>query len=227
MKKNHLVSATLAAVLFFVSCTSTSTVFLDENYTKNSIDSEYVLLPINKDWIPEAVISSFSNEEELNFRLALEAAFKSNFENPVYTFDQELELSASDFERVSLEAENLTIEVVLPPDNLLDIIPERYVYFFEDYGFRIAEKATTGSSYVGNESQVYTVLLFQTEFYLLDTETREIISWGLVADETQIVDVPEYNHYFRVINKVTKKIAEKSPLTPLDTRSSGGVPSRE
>lgn len=203
----------LVVVAFFaVSCSSNNTIYLSDEYQKNSINSSFALLPLKNVWVPDAVIAPLNGTSKEYLYLALESSFRSTTTSQVDIIDREIEFPAGSFTRKKLDSDNLSIEVSLPPDELLNLFPERYVYFFEGYGFRVMEKSTPGSSYAGNEASVFKVLFFETEFYLFDKETKEIISWGQVGDQVQIVDSPEYNHYLELMDKVSRKIVSRSPF---------------
>lgn len=210
----YITQVVLLFVLIFsqFSCSSTSTIYLDEGYQKNSLNSSFVVVPLKKDWVADAVVSPISGTVKDYLYIGLESSFRSSTANSVEIIDRDIEYPMSSFERRKLESGKMTLDVSLPPDSLLNSFPERYAYFFEGYGFRVMENNTNGSSYAGNESTIDRVLVFKTEFYLLDKTTKEIISWGVVADQTQIVDKPEFNHYLEVLTKVSKKIVSKGPF---------------
>lgn len=210
----QITQAVLLVALIFsqFACSSTGSIYLDEGYQKNSLNNSFVVVPLKKDWVADAVVSPLSGTAKDYLYIALESSFKSSTANSVEIIDRDLEFPNGSFERKKLESGKMVLDVNLPPDSLLNSFPERYAYFFEGYGFRIMENNTTGSSYAGNESTIDRVLVFKTEFYLLDKTTNEIISWGVVADQAQIVDKPEFNHYLEVITKVSKKIVSKGPF---------------
>ncbi|RNC83275.1 MAG: hypothetical protein ED557_11290 [Balneola sp.] len=211
MRKNYL-SLSLGVLVFAIACAPTKTIYLDENYEKNSITSSFAVVPIQKEWVPDAVITPLTGTTKEYLYLALESGFSKSTLSPVEIFNEDVEFPVTAFERKMLDAENLSIEITLPPDSLLNSFPERYVYFLEGYGFRVAEQQTTGSSYAGNEASSYRVLMFQTEFYLYDKTTKEIISWGLVGDQAPIASDPEYNHYLDIMTRVSHKIVKESPF---------------
>lgn len=211
--KFRLQALLIAVIAFsFYSCSSTSSIYLKEDIQKHSLNNSFAVIPMSNDWIPDAVISPMTRSTRNYLNMALASAFQTATSNSVEVIDNDIELPEGSFVRTQLVNEEMTLDVSLPPDSLLNSFPERYVYFFEGYGFRIAEKTVTGSSYAGNEPETYSVLIFQTEFYLFDKSNKEIISWGVVGDETEIVNTPEYNHYLDVMNKISRKIISNSPF---------------
>jgi hypothetical protein len=213
MRRIYTITLLLIVAGILFSCSSTSSVYLKEDIKKHSLDSSFALIPMKNEWVPDAVIAPLTGSSKEYLYIALESAFRTSTKNNIEVINKEIEFPEGSFKRTSLSNETMSIDISLPPESLLNSFPERYVYFFEGYGFRIAERTLTGSSYAGNEASTYPVLLFQTEFYLLDKETNEIISWGVVADEAEIVESPQYSHYLEVVSKVSKRILENSPFS--------------
>lgn len=212
MRNGILFTILAALVLSHIACTPSRTIFLNEGYEKNSINSSFVVIPMKKEWAPDAVISPLSSDAKEYLYSALKATFSMNTNTSVNVIDNDTYYSYESFERKKIASDELSLEIILPPDSLLNSFPERYVYIFEGYGFREVEKTVSGSSYAGNETLTYSALLFQTEFYLLDKETKEIISWGTIGEETSFENEPQYNHYYEILSKVSKKIVSEGPF---------------
>lgn len=210
--RNKYLSLCLGVLIFGIACAPTKTIYLDESYEKNSLTSSFAVVPLQKEWVPDAVITPLTRTTKEYLYLALESGFSKSTLSPVDVFDEEVQFPMNAFERKMLDAKDLSIEITLPPDSLLNSFPERYVFFLEGYGFRVAQQQTAGSSYAGNEASSYRVLMFQTEFYLYDKTTKEIISWGIVGDQAPIAKDPEYNHYLDIMTRVSHKIVKESPF---------------
>lgn len=205
----------LTLSLSFLACSSTSDIYLDQEYRKGSLNNDFVVLPLKSSWVPDATTSNIGGQEEEYFYSSLQPSFSLNTPNKVEIINSDSELESPTFKRTTLKNEKVSIRVNLPPEELLNSFEEQYVYFFESYGFKVNEAQSGGTSYAGHEEiTVSYSLYFETEFFLLDKKTRKVISWGKIADKTSIENKkPIYNDYVNLISKVSNRILKEGPFT--------------
>jgi len=201
-----------SAILFTAGCSTSKNIYLKEDVQKNSLNSSFSVLALLPEWTADATIGKVTPTQVNYLNLAMESSFRKATVNYVTVLNDELETPTEEFERRSFTNGELKADLNILPGSLINQVSDRYVYVMESYGFRIAEKQSAGSSYAGEEPQTYRVLVYQTEFYLYDKLNEEVISWGVAADEAQIVDSPEYTHYLEAVQKVANTIIKNSPF---------------
>lgn len=211
----RLLKISALVVLFvttFIACSATSNIHLDENYPKNQSTDTFAVLPFNQNWFPGAATKDMYGQEIDFFYQALDPSFSSSTSNKVQIIRSELPLAANSFKQTKLTTEKESLEVTLPPDSLLSSISERYIYFFEDYGFKMLQKPGERVSFAYLESESKLALQFETKFYLYDKNTSKIISWGKVSDNSELDGRPKFLDYLSVLTKVSQQILIDSPF---------------
>ncbi len=209
---NKIISGVFLLFIAVAACSTSRSFYLDEEYDKNVLSSPFVVLPFKQNWTPTATLTGIYGKESNYFYLGLDPSFTSNTPNDVKIINSDLESDKISFTPTILETENMSMNVSLPSDELLNSFSERYVYFFENYGFRIMEKKSGDISYAGLEANVYKVLYFKTKFFLLDKSNKKIVSWGEVADQVRIADKPEFPDYLELLTKISNTILQDGPF---------------
>lgn len=120
--------------------------------------------------------------------------------------------SASDFTTTKLPYNKSELEVTIPSDSVISTIPNRYIFFMEDYLFSYRTTMTGGDGYAGHETKPMKVLEFSCKFYLWDKDQGKAISWGELEEEKIIDNVPTKEDYRDVIDKFTNRILSESPI---------------
>jgi hypothetical protein len=202
----------MSAVLFTAGCSGSKNVYLKEGLQRNSLTNSFSVIALQPEWTPDATIGKVTPTQVNYHNLALESSFRKATINYVSVLNDELEAPAEELERKSFSKDELRVDLNILPESLQEQASDRYIYVLESYGFRVAEKQSAGSSYAGEEPQTYRVLVYQTEFYLYDKVNNEVVSWGVAADEAQIVDTPEYTHYLEAVQKVANTIIKSGPF---------------
>ncbi len=212
MSTKRTISISLVLFFIFTSCAPRQSVHLNSNIEKNSSTSSFSVIPFNQDWTPDATQKRMYSQEIDLFFQALSPSFSSNTPNKVTVIQSELELEESNFKKETLAQDNLKLDINLPSDTLLMQSDDRYVYFLEGYKFQLIKKAGDRVSFAYQESEPTLALQFETEFFLYDKAKSEIIGWGKVTDESDILGRPGFIDYLNVLTKVSNKMLEQSPF---------------
>lgn len=199
-------------MLGFIGCSSSKNVYLKDGLQRNSLTNSFSVIALQPAWTADATIGKVTPTQLDYHNLALESSFRKATINYVTVLNDELVAPSENFERKRFTKGELSADLNILPESLLDQVGDRYIYVLESYGFRVANKTSAGSSYAGQEPETYSVLVYQTEFYLYDKLNNEVISWGVAADEAQIVDSPEYTHYLETVQKVSNTIIKSGPF---------------
>ncbi len=207
-------SIIIITAFVITNCSSTKDIYLDQEYQKSSLNSEFVVIPLKSSWLMEGSKYRINPSEEDYFYRGLERSFNNNAASDVKFIEPDFELERNKFELKKLTSKNVNINANLPPKELLDSFPERYVYFFESFGFNITQKNVAASSYAGQEKEVIVKrrLNFNTEFFLLDKQTEKIISWGKIDESKSIGEKPKFEDYQDLIDAASKQIINEGPF---------------
>lgn len=212
MSKKSIIPFIIAICIFLTSCTPKQPLFLSQDIEKNRSASSFAVIPFNQDWVPDATTKKMYSQEIDLFFQALPPSFSSNTPNRVNVIKSDLELSEESFKKTTLSNESRKIDIHISSDTLLKETDERYIYFLEGYKFQLVKKAGDRVSYAYQQSESKLALQFETEYFLFDKSKSEIIAWGKISDESEVVGRPGFIDYLTVLTKVSRQMIEKSPF---------------
>lgn len=196
-----------------IGCSPKSSIYLNDNFEKNRSSNSFSVLPLNQNWTPDASLKTMYTQELDYFYQALGPAFSSNTPNRIDIIKSDLDLSTEDFEKKTLGSkETNTLEVNYPSEELTNTSEDRFIYFLEGYKFQLIQKAGDRVSFAYLEQEKKLALQFESEFFLFDKNTSEIISWGTVKEETDVFGQPKFVDYLSVLTKASKNMLSESPF---------------
>ncbi len=209
MRRNYYY---LTIILFLISCSTSSSIYLEDGISKNSINDPFYVIPIDNRWVAEELGPNLPSSLDRVFYENLDYAISSATPVPFERISHE-ELSAEgNFKLSKLPVSSGSLEVYMASEELLNKLTNRYVIFLENYSFQSRINSNSGGSYAGHETENTRNLKFISEFYIWDNKSKKAISWGKVEESSTLREIPNENDYSDLMKKAAMKLLKESPI---------------
>lgn len=206
-------------LIFFVSCASSSTQHLSEEYNKPLSYSSVAILPIQADtffeYFPNYAFGKVKPDQKdiLNYFLPTIMERNSNT-NVSGTLEEGITPDTFEMKSLALEG-NEDLEIIGPKagSQIGDNIGEQFVLILDQYNFQVYSIETGGGNYAGHEIEKESRLKFETKYLIWDNKNQKAAAWGKVNASSKYSALNSDEIYLDLLNDAVLKIIQKSPFS--------------
>ncbi len=209
--------STIVLTFFFISCSGTSSQFINEDYANGDQLGSVTVLTIqqsafskdfsnhtfgtlqgNETQLFEEFVTSFSTE------VTEDAKGKLVLNNPVEFESREFETNLKSFKALAPSAGNILMD---------ENIESRYVIILDQYRFRQYEVIEGSNTYAGHEQEIVPRISFSTKYVIWDNNIGDAVAWGMVDADRKIVISRLEEIYIELLTESFQKIVRRSPFS--------------
>lgn len=207
----------IALTFFLISCSSSSSQFINENYVKGDQLGSVSVLTIQK--------SAFSKDFENHSFGTLQGNETQLFDDFLTSFSTGITEEGKglltlknliEFESREFATGLNTFYALTPAEGMIlkdDGKESRYVIILDQYRFQQYEVIEGNNTYAGHEQKVVPRINFRTNYVIWDNNIGDAVAWGMVEADRRIVISRLEEIYIELLSESFQKMVRRSPFS--------------